>query len=164
MMGCGKSRVGRILRDVLGWRFSDLDRAIEKKVGLSIPDFFSMHGEEAFRHTEGQMLEELSTIKPHVIATGGGALCRESTWNIIPPTMVTVWLRAPIDVLTERVKGGRGRPLLENKDIPEELERLLDKRQHWYKRAQIHVNAGLDSPEDVATEILNAVKKLEIPS
>jgi len=163
MMGCGKSHIGRLLRNELDWRFSDLDRAIERKMGFSIPAFFSMHGEEAFRHTEMQVFEELMRFQPHIIATGGGALCRPSPWDIIPPTMVTVWLRAPVEVLTKRVKGGRGRPLLKDKDIPAELTRLLSERQHWYEKARVHVDAGKDSPEAIAKDIINALVTLESP-
>jgi shikimate kinase len=157
MMGSGKSRIGRILRDRLHWPFSDLDRTIEELAGLSIPDFFAQHGESAFRKAEIDALREVVINRPLVLATGGGALCREEAWEIIPETVAVIWLRAPVNVLADRVKSGKGRPLLQNKDIIHELERLLEERVHWYQRADIHVDVGTGTPEDVAARIIQAL-------
>ena len=78
MPGCGKSTVGRHLGRQLALRFVDSDSEIEKRVGMSIRDFFTAHGEAAFRELEQDVINELSALSNVVLATGGGAVLRPS--------------------------------------------------------------------------------------
>ena len=101
LMGAGKSTVGRRLADRLGRSFFDSDNEIEKAAGLSVADIFSMHGEEEFRRGEHQVLKRLLDLKPHVLATGGGAYLNEETRTLMREKAVTIWLNADLEVLVE---------------------------------------------------------------
>ena len=76
--GSGKSTVGRQLARRLGLSFQDSDHVIEQQIGCSIRDFFARMGEEAFRDLEQAVIDDLMTLPPCVIATGGGAVLRQA--------------------------------------------------------------------------------------
>ena len=116
MMGAGKSSVGRRLASRLDVPFRDADSEIEAAAGCSISDIFERFGEAAFREGERKVIARLLLEPPHILATGGGAFIEETTREQIKANTVSVWLRAPVELLLNRVVRRDTRPLLRGDD------------------------------------------------
>lgn len=158
-MGAGKTTVGRILAGRLGYRYCDSDKVIETKAGKTIPEIFLGLGEDRFRELESETLESLSGKIKQVIATGGGAVMRGRNWDAMKKGGVTVYLKAPAEVIWNRIKHSKTRPLL-NVDNPLEAAKdLLEKRIPFYEKADLTVDTESLSVEEIASEI---IKKLGI--
>jgi len=141
LMGCGKSSVGRRLARHLGTAFSDLDDIIEAKEGKSVTELFAEKGEPYFRKLEIETMEELLKLPPHIIASGGGAFMQPAIRDLIQLHGLSVWIKAPFDVLLERVSRKNNRPLLEQGNKAEILQDLMDKRYPTYALADITVES-----------------------
>ncbi len=162
-MGSGKSTVGRVLAHRLGWDFADLDRCIEARLGLSVPEIFAVDGEAAFRATEVQELGRLLCGFSRVIALGGGApgtpALRASLRGGVGTAVVH--LHAPFAVLYDRCQKQAGqadavlRPLLG--DTEAAARRYQDRLQIYAAVAHCVVDAA-ESPTVVAEAILNRLK------
>lgn len=157
LMGAGKSTIGRRLAKHIGWRFVDSDDEIEAAAACSIADIFSMHGEPIFRDLEQRVITRLLGEEPLVIATGGGAWMQPKVREIIKAKAISLWLRAEIDVLTERVSRRDHRPLLETGDKREILERLMTERYPVYAQADVVVDSGQGPYEDVVARVIEAL-------
>lgn len=158
-MGAGKTTVGRVLAGRLGYRYCDSDKVIETKAGKTIPDIFSGLGEDRFRELESETLESLAGKIKQVIATGGGAVMRDRNWDAMKKGGVTVYLKAPAEVIWNRIKHSKTRPLL-NVDNPlDAAKELLEERIPFYEKADITVDTESLSVEEIASEI---IKKLRI--
>jgi shikimate kinase len=147
MMGAGKTSVGRRLAHVLGVPFRDADAEIELAAGCSVTEIFERFGEPAFRAGERKVIARLLTEPPHVLATGGGAFMDPETRARIKELATSIWLKANIELLLQRVKRKDSRPLLKNGDSRAVLERLLIEREPVYAEADIAVESD-DGPHD----------------
>jgi shikimate kinase len=162
MMGAGKSSVGRRLAARLNVPFKDADSEIEHAAGCPIPEIFDRYGEAAFRMGERKVIARLLTEPAHVLATGGGAFIDEATRERLKESAVTVWIKAPVDVLFARVKRRDNRPLLRGDDPRGVLERLLAERTPIYELADVTVESD-DGPHSQAVEqIVAALKAREV--
>jgi len=158
-MGAGKTTVGRILALRLGWRYCDSDKVIETLAGKPVTDIFSEDGEEYFRRLESGTLRDLAGKEKQVVATGGGAVMRVKNMRAMKAGGATVYLKAPMSVIWERIKHSKTRPLL-NVDNPyEAAAELLTKRISSYEAADVTIDTETLTPEEAAGEIL---KKLGI--
>ena len=137
MMGAGKSSIGRRLAARLNVAFRDADGEIEHAAGCTIAEIFERYGEPAFRDCERKVISRLIAEPPHVLATGGGAFMDAATRADLKQHAVSVWIRAPLDVLLARVLRKDDRPLLKNGDPREILTRLLAEREPVYAQADI---------------------------
>jgi shikimate kinase len=151
MMGAGKTSVGRRLAGVLGVPFRDADVEIEAAAGCTINEIFERFGEPEFRSGERKVIARLLTEPPHVLAAGGGAFIDEQTRQRISERAVSIWLRAPLDLLIQRVLRKDTRPLLRNTDSRATLERLLREREPIYAQADIVVESD-EGPHDVVVK------------
>jgi shikimate kinase len=151
MMGAGKTSVGRRLANVLAVPFRDADAEIELAAGCTINEIFERFGEPAFRAGERKVIARLLREPPHILATGGGAFMDAETRARIGQEAVSVWLRAPIELLLERVIRKDTRPLLRNTDRRTALERLLKEREPIYAEADIVIESD-DGPHDTAVK------------
>jgi shikimate kinase len=156
MMGAGKTSVGRRLAHVLGVPFRDADAEIELAAGCTVNDIFERFGEPAFRAGERKVIARLLREPPHVLATGGGAFMDAETRERIRREAISIWLRAPVDLLLERVLRKDTRPLLRNTDRRAALERLLTERGPFYAEADIMIESD-DGPHDTAVKAIIAV-------
>ena len=147
MMGAGKSTVGRRLAARLGLSFVDADVEIESAAGMSIPDIFATHGEQAFRDGEVRVIARLLDGAPNVVATGGGAWMRPDTRERIRARGVSVWLKADAEVLLRRVKRRSDRPLLQTADPAATIEKLVAERYPVYAEADLTL-LSRDVPHD----------------
>ena len=154
MMGAGKSSVGRRLAQRLDVPFRDADAEIELAAGCPIPDIFTRYGEPAFRDCERKVIGRLLGDPPHVLATGGGAFIDAETRAKMKECALTVWINAPVDVLTSRVKRKDDRPLLKDGDPKEILERLLRERGPIYAEADIAIDSGHGPHGDIVERII----------
>ncbi|XP_059624382.1 shikimate kinase, chloroplastic-like isoform X2 [Cornus florida] len=116
MMGSGKTTVGRILSEALGYSFFDSDTLIEQTVGAnSVAEIFNAYGESCFRDNETEVLRKLSLMHRLVVSTGGGAVMRPINWKYMNKG-ISVWLDVPLEALARRIAavGTKTRPLLHN--------------------------------------------------
>ncbi len=157
-MGSGKTTVGRRLAKRLGIKFIDSDREIEKAADCSVADIFDLHGEAAFRDAEERVIKRLLDGPRHVLATGGGAFMSEATRDVISERATSIWLRADIETLLNRVGRGARRPLLQKGEPREVLIGQMSVRDPIYKSADVTVDSGSGSTDEVVEAI---VTKLE---
>ncbi len=154
-MCSGKTTVGSLLASSLGYPFVDLDKEIEEREGMSIPEIFSIKGEEYFRRLELELLKEVSKKDKVVISTGGGLGANPKAMNFMKKLGKTVWITIRFETFLRRCSGDEGRPLLRRP--LEELRVLFNKRKEVYKLADIKVD-GEKTPEEVVREILSSLK------
>lgn len=159
LMGAGKSTVGRKLAKAMGLPFADSDQAIEEAAGCSISDIFAIHGETMFRDLERRVITRLLTGELLVLATGGGAWMQPQVREVIGEHATTVWLKADIDVLLERVSKRNHRPILEKGDKRTILEGLMNDRYPVYAQADITIDSNRGSQEAVVKRIVAALKQ-----
>ena len=157
LMGAGKSTVGRRLAKIIDRRFVDSDEEIERAAACSISDIFQLHGEPIFRDLEQRVIYRLLEEDGLVLATGGGAWIQPAIRERIKEKAVSVWLRADIHVLIERVERRNNRPLLENGDKRAILQRLMDERYPLYAQADITIDSGDGPHEQIVEQIVEAV-------
>ncbi len=157
MMGAGKTSVGRRLAAQLDRTFVDSDTEIETAAGMSIPDFFSKHGEADFRIGETKVISRLLNDANTVLATGGGAFDDPETRNLIASKAVSVWIKADFELLFSRVSRRPTRPLLQTPNPEQTLRDLIEKRYPTYAAADVTI-VSKDVPQDmIASEIIEQV-------
>jgi shikimate kinase len=132
MMGAGKSTIGRLLAETIGFEFIDADRELEARSGVSIPTIFEIEGEEGFRRRETVLLDELSQRPRIVLATGGGAVLDEQTRQRLRERALVIYLRATADEVHRRTRRDKSRPLLQADNPRERIEQLLAEREPLY--------------------------------
>ena len=156
-MGSGKTTIGRILADRLGWDFIDLDSEIEEAEHTTIAEIFASRGEPEFRRMETEMIRtvrrKVENGMPAVIALGGGSFVEPANAALLENHGISIWLDCPFDVIAERISTPDSRPLARN---PEGFRKLYEERRAAYSRATYRVDADCDP--DRAVEII-----LELP-
>jgi shikimate kinase len=155
MMGAGKTTVGGLLADRLGWRHFDSDAQVMARTGSSVPELFAEHGEAAFRAEESQVLAEaLSSVDPVVVSAAGGVVLSPSNRDLLVHSGVVVWLRADPGLLARRVGAGAGRPLLED-DPASRLANLYEVRRPLYEEvAAGTIDVDGLTPDQVVERVL----------
>jgi len=159
LMGAGKSSVGRRLAVALDMPFLDADNEIETAAGMSITDIFALHGEEAFRDGERRVIARLLEKSLCVLATGGGAYMDAETREQIAANSVSIWLKADLPVLMERVRRRPTRPLLLNDDPEAVMRNLMEIRYPVYEQADIAVQTSDASHDEAVYDVVRALKQ-----
>lgn len=159
LMGAGKSTIGRRLAITLGLPFVDSDQEIVEAAGCSISDIFEIHGESIFRDLEQRVLLRLLSGEICVIATGGGAFINPVIREAIREKAISVWLKADLEVLLERVSRRDSRPLLKTGDKNAILQKLMDERYPVYAQADITIDSNAGMHESVVNSITTALKQ-----
>jgi shikimate kinase len=157
LMGVGKSSVGRRLAHRLKLPFADGDVEIEEAAGMTVSEIFAALGEAEFRAGEARVIRRLLEGPPLVLATGGGAMMNPETRALLKERADTVWLRADLAVIAERVARRDTRPLLKHGDPRAILTRLAQERAPFYAQAHIRVVSQTGPQGDTARAILEAI-------
>lgn len=157
LMGAGKSVIGRMVAQQLSMPFIDTDAEIERVSRMTISELFASYGETEFRALETRVIERLLKGGPRVISTGGGAFINERTRAAIKRDGVSVWLRADLEVLWERVSRREHRPLLKTENPKQTLENLMNQRYPIYAEADLTVDSRDVRKETVTAEVLAAI-------
>src|ERR1700761_9064355 len=159
MMGAGKTSLGRRLAARLEVPFHDADQEIEAAAGLTVSEIFAKFGEPYFRDGERRGIARLLGEAPHILASGGGAFMDAGTRAAMKEHALTVWLKAPAGVLLSRVKKRDTRPLLQNGDPRETLQKLLAIREPVYAQADITLECADESHQSAVDRIVAALRE-----
>ncbi len=137
LRGAGKSTLGRILADKIGWAFVELNKEIEAQNGLSVAEIIALYGQEGFRRMEQAALTQLLARKElMVLATGGGIVSEAITFDQILSSFYTIWLKAEPEEHMARVRRqGDLRPMADDRAAMQELRTILHSREPLYARA-----------------------------
>ncbi len=158
-MGSGKTTIGRLLAERLGRSFIDLDSCIETVAGMSIPEYFKIFGEPAFRAIEHDALvAETARGQASVVACGGGVIESQDNRNILSSLCITIWLDIPEGELVRRLRDDHsGRPMLTG-DL-EARVRLLFKRRYGLYGSTAHIRYSWKEgdSESVAADTIMAL-------
>ncbi|HEX2867133.1 MAG TPA: shikimate kinase [Ignavibacteriales bacterium] len=143
-MASGKSTIGPILANTLGWEFYDLDRVIEEETGKKIVDIFKDEGEKFFRDKETETLRRLSKLREAVISLGGGTSVHNNNLEIIKSTGKIVYLKASPEALYKRLRFKRDRPMFNSEQEQDNKEKFKAKISHLLlERSPFYENADL---------------------
>jgi shikimate kinase len=154
-MGVGKSSVGRMIAEQLGFTFLDTDEAIEERTGKSITQIFAELGEPVFRDLEKRLVAELATREKLVVSTGGGLAAHAGNMASLKTNSLVVCLWASPEAIYERVKTQTHRPLLVAPDPVAKIKELLAKREPFYRQADVLMNTERRSVKEVAQHVLH---------
>ncbi|RID93354.1 shikimate kinase [Gemmobacter lutimaris] len=158
MMGAGKTAVGTAVARLLGVPFRDSDEEIVQAAQRSIAEIFERDGEPFFRARETEVLGRLLRGTPCILSTGGGAFLADQNRALIGEAGVSVWLRADLDLLWQRVRHKTTRPLLRTANPRETLRNLYDARVPLYAKADLAVDAAPElSIDDMAHRVIAAL-------
>lgn len=159
-MGAGKTTIGRSLAKRIGLGFVDSDREIEARTGVNIPTIFEIEGEEGFRRREAQVIAELSQGCNQVVATGGGVVLRPENRACMASSGFVVYLNVPPQILWERTRHDRNRPLLQVEDPMRKLTELYELRDPLYREvADLIIDGGRITAHNLLQQIVEKVEE-----
>ena len=167
LRGAGKSTLGQMLADDLGFPFVELSREIEKFAGCSVSEIQALYGVNAYRRYERRALEEAIQIYPEaVIATPGGLVSDAATFNQLLAHCTTVWLQAdPEDHMKRVTAQGDLRPMAASKEAMEDLKGILTGRAAFYSKAQFKLDTSSQALEPTFLALRDIVRKvLQLPA
>jgi shikimate kinase len=154
MMGSGKSTVGRLLAERLGWTLIDTDDRVVAEAGKPIAEIFEQDGEPAFRALEARVVASAASEPEAVIALGGGAILHDASREALLSGSWVVWLRATPEEHFERVASSERRPLLEAHGDPVEAARkILARREPIYSQAHWTEDTTGRAPAEIADNL-----------
>ncbi len=147
-MTSGKSTIGPILANVLGWSFYDLDKEIEKKENISVVEIFETKGENYFRAAETEILKAVSAGENVIVSLGGGTIANDENLAILKETGKIIYLKVSPEILYQRLKNKIDRPLFRDltlgqsteEDYKNKINEMLDKRIEYYEKADLVIN------------------------
>ena len=155
MMGVGKSTVGKAVADKLSMQFIDVDKIIEKKENLSIHNIFKEKGEVYFRDLEKKTTVDESKKTNAVISLGGGAFVDSEIRQLVIKTCISFWLDLHPKLIEKRVKNSKKRPLLNNNNLKETLEKIYYERKEIYSLANFKIDCNKMKLDLIVNKIIN---------
>jgi XRE family aerobic/anaerobic benzoate catabolism transcriptional regulator len=166
LRGAGKSTLGRLLAEDLGFPFIELSREIEKFAGCSISEIQALYGQNAYRRYERRALEEAIQIYPDVvIATPGGLVSDPATFNELLAHCTTVWLQAqPEDHMKRVAAQGDLRPMAASREAMDDLKSILAGRAAFYSKADLTIDTSAQPLAETFTGLRRMVRSaLKLP-
>ena len=160
LRGAGKSTLGKMLAERIGWSFVELNKEIERQNGLSVAEIIALYGQEGFRRMEQAALQQLLARKElMVLATGGGIVSEPVTFDLILNAFYTIWLKAKPEEHMARVRGqGDLRPMADDRSAMAELRNILVSREPLYARANAVVDTAGLTVEAAAARLSEVVQ------
>ena len=164
-MGAGKSTIGPILAERLGWRFIDADHQLQAQTQTTIADLFTTLGETAFRRNEAEVVAQLLKDRNAVISLGGGTLETKSTRSLLTqsPGTCVVFLKASLEVLIDRCErqpDAALRPVLQQREA---LNHRFESRLPHYERAHVTIETAFLTPTQAVDQILQRILETMAP-
>lgn len=159
LMGSGKSVVGKHVAAMLSLPFYDSDQEIEKAAQMTIAQLFEMYGESKFRALEQKVILNIIKKGPLILATGGGAYMNENIRKAVHQNGISIWLKADLHVLIERVSGCFARPLLQTANPKETMQKLMEQRYPIYAQANLTINNHEEHYHIVAHNVVRSVER-----
>jgi XRE family aerobic/anaerobic benzoate catabolism transcriptional regulator len=159
LRGAGKSTLGKLLADKIGWSFVELNKEIEQQNGLSVAEVIAMYGQEGFRRMEQAALGQLLSRKDlMVLATGGGIVSEPLTFDLVLSSFYTIWLKAEPEEHMARVRRqGDLRPMADDRSAMQELRTILLSREPLYARASAVVDTAGLTVDRAAARLIDTV-------
>ncbi len=157
-MGSGKTNIGKRLATLLGYSFIDLDQLLEERLNTTVSEYFEREGEAAFRTKENELLNEIANSSEAVIlSTGGGAPCFFDAMETMNSHGCTIYIQVTPEGLYNRLKhASKSRPLLKGraeKDLQSYIQQLLQKREQFYKQAQLTIDGESTNADRLANQL-----------
>ncbi len=158
MMGSGKSTIGKLLAQKLkNYNLIDTDEKIIQAEDCTINDIFAEKGELYFREIESKILTSILKNDNQIISTGGGIIKKEENIKVLKENSTVVYLQADADVLFERVKNNKDRPLLNVDDMKTKIETLLNERKTQYEKAHLTIDTNNKNTDIIVNEIVEQI-------
>jgi shikimate kinase len=165
-MGSGKSTIGPILANTLGWNFYDLDVVIEQKEGRRISKIFEDNGEEYFRKLEKQTLTDFAGMKNIIVALGGGTITNQDNIDYLKKTGKIIYLKMSAEAAYKRLRFKRDRPILtrdgtvnlSKSEFTARIAQLITERTGYYEQADIIINTDNLQLGFIVDEIAKVLK------
>ncbi len=159
LRGAGKSTLGRMLAQHLGWPFIELDRRVAEEYGASVPDLIEMAGMATFRRHERDALDRvIARNEAAIITTAGGIVSNPETYALLLRRTHTVWIKARPDEHMSRVMAqGDFRPMAQNRAAMADLVAILEARRADYARAEAELDTSGDAVEQSFAKLLRIV-------
>lgn len=161
LMGAGKSAIGKLVAAQLDLPYIDTDHEIESAAQMTIADIFAAYGEPEFRALETRVIERVLADGPAIISTGGGAFINPVNRELIARSGLSLWLKADLETLWDRVKRRHTRPLLKTENPKQTLKDLMDKRYPVYAEADITVHSRNVRKEAVMRDVMKALAAID---
>ena len=159
MMAVGKTTIGKLLAEALGYTFYDTDDVICERTGADIPWIFDVEGEQGFRNREQNVVEELTRMPAIVLATGGGAVLREANRKALSMHGRVVYLFADADTIARRASQNNHRPMLASHDLDTRVMQLMAERAPLYSQiADICIESSACRAQDAVLKILKKLR------
>jgi len=153
MMGSGKSSIGSLVAKKLRLDFIDIDKEIEKELGLSVSKIFEIKGEDYFRRFEENITLKLLKINSTVVSLGGGAFVNTIIRKEVLKNHISFWLNWNNEILLNRIKNSKKRPLAFN-STENELIDLIKKRSNIYSKALYEIKCDKLSKSEIVKNVL----------
>lgn len=157
MMGSGKTCIGELLAKLLNMSFVDTDEQIIKSEKTSINQIFAQKGETYFREIETATLKNVLNFNNQIISTGGGIIKSDENLSLLKKKSVVFYLKASPDILFERIKNNKERPLLNVENMKDKIKTILQERISQYEKAQYIIVTDDKSPIEIANEIIGII-------
>ena len=155
MMASGKSTIGLLVSKKLGLKFYDVDKIVEKEIGMPIAEIFEKKGEIFFRSIEEKIVLKSLQNKNSIVSLGGGAFLNDKVRKDILLNNVSFWLDCSNKTLLQRIRRNKKRPVA-NKLTNYELEELINKRKKFYTKANFKINCDKLTKKQIVENILKS--------
>jgi XRE family transcriptional regulator, aerobic/anaerobic benzoate catabolism transcriptional regulator len=160
LRGAGKSTLGGKLAHAVKAPFIELDREIAKEAGMDLSGIFSLYGQSGYRRIEQRVLERILREYPRaVLSVGGGVVSEKETYDRLLGSCFTVWVKAnPEDHMARVMAQGDFRAMAENDEAMEDLRRILEAREPFYRKADLHLDTSGESVEQSFLKLKQALQ------
>lgn len=167
-MGSGKSTIGPILANTLGYSFADVDKVIEERAGKTVKEIFRSEGEKYFRDLERSIIEEMSHRDHCVVSLGGGSIVNPDNFKVVTSSGIMVYLKSSPEALLKRLQHKGDRPILSDSEggrldqskLHARVMQLYALREPVYSKAQIVVTTDEKKVGLTVDEIVRKLSQL----
>lgn len=162
MMGSGKTSIGKLLAKKINLPFYDSDEDIEDKLSLKISEIFETYGESWFRKQEEKICIDILKKEKFVLALGGGAITNVKIRDSIAKNSLLIYLKTDENILFDRLKNDKSRPLLKGTNLKKQINSILEDREKLYSKSNIIIENNVNDIEAVVEEIISLIKKSKL--